>query len=387
MGGKVKAFLVNSAIKVMSILPLRNAVVFESSPDFACNAYPVYEKLRSDSEFFSKYKLMWLVTDGKEPCQGVEKNQLIYDDPKSFSKIIKNLYYRSTAKCFVMSNRVKNKVRKGQFFIFLCHGSKTKKTRDLYEIGDAVDCVLCQSHFFDDVICEEYNINKEQLVYLGYPRCDALFEYHTDVKEKFGAAKGEKLILWLPTYRKHKNVSDEEAISTGIPLLRDSECAEKFGKALTDCKVRVILKPHPAEDITNLKAFSVPNFTVITDEMLEEKGVKLYELLSASDALISDYSSVFYDWLLCDRPMGLTADDEQAYKNSRGFAFDLDPLYDKASERLKSVSDLCDFVKDVAEGKDRHLEGRREVRDLTNIYKDGNSAERTASFIVNKLKG
>ena len=91
MGGKVKAFLVNSAIKVMSILPLRNAVVFESSPDFACNAYPVYEKLRSDSEFFSKYKLMWLVTDGKEPCQGVEKNQLIYDDPKSFSKIIKNL--------------------------------------------------------------------------------------------------------------------------------------------------------------------------------------------------------------------------------------------------------------------------------------------------------
>lgn len=384
MSVKIKSALVNAGIRIMSALPLRRVIVFESTPDFACNAYPLYEKLKSDSGFSSEYRLMWLVTNGAAIPNGISPRDVIYDDPKTPFKIIKSLYYRACAKCFVMSNRVKNKARKDQLFIFLCHGSKTKRTKGIYEIGDGVDYVLCQSHFFDDVICEEYNVKKEKLVYLGYPRCDALFEDHSPAAETFGIGSGEKFIIWLPTYRKHKGSSTQEGVG-GIPLIRDSESAGKLSRALSECGVKVLLKPHPAEDVSAIRSYDIANFEIITDRLLAERGVQLYELISASSALVSDYSSVFYDYLLCDKPMGLTTDDEKEYTVSRGFALDLDLLYGKSAMRLSQIDDLIGFVRDVSLGEDRFANGREEVKKLTNIYTDGMSAERCARFIKEKL--
>ncbi len=387
MKDKIKKLFVNTAIGFLRILPLRKVIVFESSPDFACNAYPVYAEIKNNSGILANYRLMWLVTDGTRPAFGIEEKDLIYDDPKNFSAIVKNLYYRACAECFVMSNRVKNKVRKGQLFIFLCHGSKTKKTKHIYEIGDKVDYVLCQSHFFDSVICDEYNISKEKLVYLGYPRCDALFENHKQTKELFDVGSDEKLIIWLPTYRKHKNVSELNSGSTGLPLIKSSADAECLGKFLSENNVKIIVKPHPAEDTSSLAEYNIPCFSVVTDDVLAEKGIRLYELMSCADALISDYSSVFYDWLLCDRPTALTADDEDLYKKERGFALDLDALYGKAACRIGNAEGLCDFIADVAKGYDIMADGRREVRDLTNMYRDGNSAVRVRKFIEERIRG
>lgn len=382
---KIKHFAVNSILGLMKLFPLRKVIVFESSPDFACNSFPVYEKLKKDPEISSKYKLMWLVDDGCDVYCDIDKRDIIYDNPKKLGRIVKNLYYRACSECFVMSNRVKNKVRKKQFFIFLCHGSKTKKTKMMYEIGEGVDCVLCQSHFFDKVICDEYNIKTEQLVYLGYPRCDALFENHRDIKNKFGVKDDEKLIVWLPTYRKHKNSQINGTGNIGIPFIKSAEDKENVKKTLCDFNVKILMKPHPAEDLSKFEKADIPNFEIITDKLLSEQRIKLYELLSASDALISDYSSVFYDWLLCDRPTGLTTEDEEEYKKNRGFALDLDTLYDKAATRLNSLTELCSFIADVSAGLDDKHDGRQEVRELTNIYKDGNSASRVAEFIKNKL--
>lgn len=382
---KIKKILVNAAIRAMCFLPLRKVIVFESSPDFACNAYPVYAEIKKNSKVLSDYRLMWLVDDGATPAFGIDEKDLIYDDPKELSKIIKNLYYRACAECFVMSNRVKNKVRKNQLFIFLCHGSKTKKTKQIYEIGDKVDYVLCQSRFFDDVICDEYNIKKEQLVYLGYPRCDALFEEHGDLRSAFGVSENEKLVLWLPTYRKHKKTAKLSSGKEGLPLLNSVSDFEKLGQTLSDNKIKLIVKPHPAEDVSVFGKYPIPNFSVITDGELSSRQVRLYELLSAADALVSDYSSVFYDWLLCDRPIALTSDDKEAYKAERGFAIDLDSLYDKAASRIENVEEFCDFLKNVADGNDDNAPGREYVRDLTNIYRDGGSAARVVKFIEERI--
>ncbi len=382
---EIKKTFVNAAIRVMSLLPLRKVIVFESSPDFACNAYPVYAEIKKNPNVLSDYRLMWLVDDGTSPAFEIDEKDLIYDDPKEFSKIIKNLYYRACAECFVMSNRVKNKVRKNQIFVFLCHGSKTKKTKQLYEIGDKVDYVLCQSHFFDEVICDEYNIKKEQLVYLGYPRCDALFENHRDLREVFGVSKDEKLVLWLPTYRKHKKAVKLSSGKEGLPLLNSVSDFEVLGQTLLSNKIKLIVKPHPAEDISVFGKYSIPNLSVITDGELSNRQVRLYELLSAADALVSDYSSVFYDWLLCNRPIALTADDKEAYKAERGFALDLDSLYDKAASRIENVGEFCSFLKNVADGNDENAPGREYVRDLTNIYRDGGSAARVVKFIEERI--
>ena len=74
-----------------------------------------------------------------------------------------------------------------QVSLFLCHGSKTKRTRGSYEVGEGIDYINVQSHFFDEIITYEYNCDKSRLVYLGYPRCDYLYlksEEKTTLKQK-----------------------------------------------------------------------------------------------------------------------------------------------------------------------------------------------------------
>ena len=52
------------------------------------------------------------------------------------------------------------------------------------------------------------------------------------------------------------------------------------------------------------------------DEYLKEKEIKLNQILSATDALITDYSSIYYDYLLTDKPIGLTINDIDEFKMS-----------------------------------------------------------------------
>ena len=151
--------------RLLSLLPLHNTILFESSPDFACNSYPVYLRLRKE---LPDYKMVWYVSEEKAAPEGVD-DTVVYD---SFhpARRLKELYYLHTAKAIISCNRKINKPRKEQLHLFLCHGSKTKKTRGVYEVDAGVDHINVQSHFFDDIITYEYNCGKEKLVYLGYPR-------------------------------------------------------------------------------------------------------------------------------------------------------------------------------------------------------------------------
>jgi CDP-glycerol glycerophosphotransferase (TagB/SpsB family) len=126
---------------------------------------------------------------------------------------------------------------------------------------------------------------------------------------------------------------------------------------------------------------------IIRDSDLQSIGIQLYQLLAYSEALITDYSSVYFDYLLLDRPMATTLDDVDCWKKGNGFAFDLEKLYAETNESLYSLDDLFRFIDEVViQGKDTHEEARLRMRDLTNIHKDGNSAKRVAGFIVERLK-
>lgn len=386
MTADIRAFAVNAALKAFSILPVKNVILFESSPDYACNTYPVYDAFRKMPEVREKYRLMWYVSDERLVPEDFPKEDIIYLEPPSLKETLRHILYRATARCTVMCNRVKNPVRKKQLSVFLCHGNGIKRLKGLYEIGKKIDFVLSQSHFFDEVMCDDLDIEKNQLFYTGYPRCDALFEDHSDLKEKFGVPEGEKLIMWLPTYRNHKNGAMETDGSGGLPVIKTSEDIEKLTAALEKYNAYLFLKPHPAQDRSVIDAHSTSRFKVISDFDLAEKGSRLYELLAASDALITDYSSVFYDYLLCDRPIGVTTDDAEEYGKTRGFAFDgVVELFSKAASLLPDISALCTFLSDVCAGRDDKSEGRCEVRALTNMYTDGKSAVRTAKFILEKL--
>ena len=381
----IKKMLVRTALKILSFLPVKKVMIFESSPDFACNTYPVYSYLKNSNEL-KNWRFMWFVSNDKFIPKDFPRKDVIYIEPSGLKETLRHLYYRATAAALVMSNNAKYPARKKQLGIFLGHGCSAKNIKGLYPFGDKMDFVLSQSHFFDGIMCYEFEITPEQIFYTGFPRCDDLFHSCPEARKALGIPETDKFIIWLPTYRKHKNQSMEDNGSKGIPLLRSPEAVEKFTKALEEQKVTVVLKPHPAEDLSTIENVGTDRFKIITDEILSKNDLRLYQVMAEADALVSDYSSVLYDYLFCDKPFAITTDDAELYRSSRGFALDLVTLFKDATEELPDTYALCRFAEEVRQGIDRKKDGRAEVLSLVARYNDDKSAERTGEFIIKNLK-
>lgn len=377
----------NKLKSLLRKLPLKNVIVFESVPEYGCNTYPVYLELKKR---LPHYKMVWQLP--KQTGKNAHYHSYFHDG-QTVSEKLACLYYRNFAKAFVSSNGMIEKRRPDQVSLFLCHGSKTKKTRGRYEIEENVDYVDVQSHFFDDIITYEYNCPEEKLVYLGYPRCDWLFE-----SKETAASKVQKLELnaaryaiWLPTFRKNSKRSRDDQMSLekygsmGMPLVYSPEALKSLNDFLAEQDLCILYKPHPAQDISGLRAADLSHIRIISDRDLAERGLQLYEVLAGSSALITDYSSVYFDYLLLNRPIATTTDDIAEWKQMTGFAFDLDGFYDRSTARCPDLASLMGFLSDVCEGRDDKVSGRTEIRELTNMWNDGNSAKRVADFIMEKI--
>lgn len=384
--GSLKNAIVNGALKIFSILPMKKVILFESSPDFACNTFPVYEALKNSKELGKDWRLMWFISNEKFIPDGFSKKDTVYLTPSGLKETLRHLYYRATAAAMVTANRNKDPVRKRQLTVFLGHGSSVKRTKGIYETGHKIDYVLCQAPFFDDILCYQFDVTKSQLIHTGYPRCDELYHSCPKAREIFSMPEDSKLIMWLPTYRKHRNQTMEQEGSAGIPLIKSKEAVIELTKVLEKMNITLVLKPHPAEDLSAFELSEDGRFKIITDEFLAKNKLRLYQVLSEADGLITDYSSVFYDFLLCDKPVAITTDDAEGYKNTRGFAFDVVTFFSKAAVEMPDAPSLYKFLEDVSLGIDNKKEGRKEIRDLTSQYQDDRSAERTAKFIIENLK-
>ncbi len=131
-----------------------------------------------------------------------------------------------------------------------------------------------------------------------------------------------------------------------------------------------------------MKAQTLQNIHVLTDQSLEEEHLQLYQVIAGSSALITDYSSVFYDYLLLDHPIATTTDDAESWKQTTGFAFDLETVYDQCTTRVATLEELRAFVDAVLRGEDDHSAARHEMRDKANQYCDGLSADRVVDFLA-----
>ena len=98
---------------------------------------------------------------------------------------------------------------------------------------------------------------------------------------------------------------------------------------------------------------------------LDRQNMDIYDLMKRSRALITDYSSVYFDYLLLDRPIGFTLGDIKQYEEERGFVVK-DPESLMPGEKLRSFEDLRDFIISAAKGEDRFQSERKRVNELAN---------------------
>ena len=130
------------------------------------------------------------------------------------------------------------------------------------------------------------------------------------------------IFLWMPTFRKTNNQDISEDYlnnETGLPLFNGVADIDLFNSFLAENKICVLLKVHHLQSDLPIWKKSYSNIRMIKDEELKRMDIQLYEFVGICDALITDYSSIAFDYMLLDRPIIFTVDDYEAYKKSRGF--------------------------------------------------------------------
>ena len=133
---------------------------------------------------------------------------------------------------------------------------------------------------------------------------------------------------------------------------------------------QVVVKPHPLD----AESYDAPGVRVVSTPDLDRAGAALYRLLGRADALVTDYSSVWTDYLVLDRPLGFVLHDREDYeRGSRGLnVTDLDDLL--PGPALHTPDDCRAFVVAAVEDPDAGKELRAASAEAIGLARPGGSA-------------
>lgn len=269
--------------------------------------------------------------------------------------------------------------------VYLTHGSPVKSIHDYYFCTSDTDFSLCQAELWRPIESYQFMIPEGRLVIKGFPRNDAFFNSSVSMAELFGK-EYQKVVVWYPTFRQRVDRNcPQNTESAPIPILHDEEAAKRINAIAARYGVLIAVKPHPVQDLSLIKALDLDHLKVITDDLFVSRGIASYEFLAKTDALITDYSSVIFDYLLTGNPIALAQEDYEEYEKKVGFAIDMD-LLRSCAVNLGSAEDFERFFHDLVSGNDLLREKREALMRLTNQYIDGNSTKRVVDWLESLLE-
>ncbi|MFB7978886.1 bifunctional glycosyltransferase/CDP-glycerol:glycerophosphate glycerophosphotransferase [Streptomyces vinaceus] len=193
----------------------------------------------------------------------------------------------------------------------------------------------------------------------GYPRNDAFHRATsqdvTALRERLGIPPGSTAVLYAPTHRDYRRSRPEHL---------------DFERVLRDLGPRFTILAR-----THLTYADAPAQPVHHPRLIDVSGhPSVEELCLASDALVTDYSSLMFDYAALDRPIVIHADDWEAYEAARGTYFDLRTCPPGAIARTED--ELVDIFTTGHWRGSRSAQLRAAFRSRFCSYDDGHAAER-----------
>lgn len=226
---------------------------------------------------------------------------------------------------------------------------------------------------------EMMGIPLKQFRNTGNPRDDVLVKKCVDTQ----ASKyilhlcGDNLpIVYLPTHRNFGKDFDPDFVMNGLL---------KLDATLVENKIQLFYKPHPNEakllgDAMHNKHIKYKNIHILTDRLFDD----VYEYLHVFSCLITDYSSVAYDFLCMERPIIYFNYDLQKYIDSDAGIL---PVYYEyqAGPFVDSWDSLSKTIITMLSGNDTWQEKRETCRLYVNPFNDGNNCKRIVDMIKDEL--
>lgn len=348
----------------------KKIILFESHYEFNGNSGALWQYLRKD-RYFKNYTFVWFVNDFKRSRYKNKRRDLVFDIRE---KTLKTKYFISQASfCFFDDIPIKPRGKNSKT-IYLTHSQiDIKNVRGIIVIPDWVDYTLCISEFSKERKIEMCNLLPEKAFICGMPRNDILYQKHTNpfyVKDKYN-----KVILWLPTFRKTKssrNDSNKE-LPFSVPLFYDKEDFVLLNNYLKKNNVLLVIKFHPIQDLSNNGALYNSNIMVLSHADLATRFMNVNALFTFTDALISDYSSVYIDYLLTFKPIAFVVEDLNNYKLAipKEEYECLTP-----GDKISNINHFYSFIDNVIDGVDKYKDERSAFTKKVHAYFDGNNCRR-----------
>lgn len=306
---------------------------------------------------------------------------------------LKAIYYTILAKyIFVSSGKkdINSLFSNGAIIIQLWHGSPMKKIGlddhyskvhsffyqkiikyffpAYYEFN--YQYVISNGDCFKSIYSSAFGIPIERVLCTGSPRNDAFFDtrvsiFNSNLRSLF---KGCKIIYYLPTFRNHYKTNTLFNLPEYNPK-RVDDFLQKNNLVLVN-------KGHYVDNQVNFHGGN--RIINLSDDMMEDD---ISFMLKDADALITDYSGVYFDFLLTEKPIILAAFDLEDYlETSRGMYKEYTDVvsspiaenWDQVLEHLKSIWN-DEYYQKVVKEKNKKF----------NKYHDKNNSKRVVELIEN----
>lgn len=327
---------------------------------YSDNPRAIYEEMQRDPRF-KDYKFIWFIKKHKQKNIHIDGANI----KEYFS--IPYFYYMSKAKYWVINCKMPAYICKkdNQVYLQTWHGTPLKRLgHDIIAPDDATfyrsgmsfeqmtetydidvkryNYMISPNAFCTEVFQTSFRINRERLIETGYPRNDfitnATNENILEIKKKFNLPLDKKIILYAPTWR------DNSYVASGYTFELEADF-HKWKETLSDEYI-IVFKPHyliinKYENDNSLNGFL---YSISAE-------VEINELYVISDILITDYSSVFFDYAVLNRPIYFYMYDLEQYKGElRGFYLDIykelpGKIYEDEDHLL---TDICNQVYDYS---------------------------------------
>ncbi len=337
------------------------------------------------------YKAYW-VSHKKEVLKKVKEKNL----PALFRYSLKSMWFSIRAKYIVGSHNVKDAtmyeiVSKKQHFIYLHHGIPLRK--GWFDIKNAPKISLKsgkakikKSSFMiatSNYAAEQQNkllpIGLDKFKITGLPRNDVFFNslnsFETKLLKKNNITENHFNILYAPTWREWEGTNFFPFPDKNLKLLNET---------LKSNKSLLIIRPHHID-------LEKKEFNRLKNEIKDFSNIKLIThseiadinlICKLSNLLITDYSSLIYDFLLIDKPIIYLAYDFDIYKRRIGFYPDMNEII-KSGYQAETQEEFLKNILEIKNNNDRFKNNRKQLRDKLHKYKDGNSCERVFNEMIN----
>lgn len=376
-------------IRTLGIQTQENLVLFFAfkGKSYGCSPKAIYEYMIKQ-EKYQNYQFLWAFKE-PEKYRFLEENRntkVIAYGGKQYQKAL------ARAKYWFFNYRLEDHLypKKDQVYVQCWHGTPLKKLGyDLKDTHNALNTeseihnkykidakkfkfMLSPSPFATEKFISAWNLKatnmEHKMIEEGYPRNDFLYNYTKEqveeIKQKLNLPN-KKIILYAPTFRDNQHQS-------GVGYTYQTQVDFDLLREELEQDYIILFRAHYL--VAN--SFDFEKYQGFIYNVSDYDDIN--HLYVISDVLITDYSSVFFDYANLQRPIIFYMYDFEEYKDElRGFYIDLKELPGKITKNEKELLQAIKEVKDFT-----YQEIYHQFNQKYNLLDDGQAAKRVVEKVI-----